>query len=144
MAILDTSTITKAVENMLKQNLSGYLISRNERKNVDPNKCNITKGWIGIYSDSDEYEAYVIGSRPWKVTPSVLINTQVTDMRSGAKCEEKLKEAIHDIVAVLEADRTLDGTVAYIMGYSITYEYNDTQEIYYYGANIRVKCETRA
>ena len=144
MAILDTSTITKAVENMLKKNLSGYIIERNERKNVDPNKCTLRKGLIGIYTDEDLYEAYTIGSRPWKLYSSFFINIQVADARSGAKCEEKLKDAIKEIVDILEADRTLDGTVACIMNYRIKYEYNNIDNIYFYGANIFPGCEVRA
>lgn len=144
MSVLNDSTITKAIETMLKQGLPGYVITRNERKNVDPNVCCYSKGWVGIYEDSEEYEAYTIGGTPWKVTPSILINLQVADKTSGANCAAKLKGAKKALIDVLEADRTLDSTVAHIMGYSITYEYNDTQEIYYYGCNIRVKCETRS
>ena len=144
MAILDTSTITKAVENMLKQNLSGYIVERNERKNVDPNQCTLRKGWICVYTDEDLYEAYTIGSKPWKLTSSFFINVQVADARSGARCEEKLKAAIEDIVNILEADRTLGGTVACVMNYRIKYEYNNINNIYFYGANIYPGAEVRA
>lgn len=145
MAILNYSSITKAIEDILRQRLPGYVITRNERKNVDPNICLMAgTGWIGIYRGSIDYDAYVISSRPWNVTPAPLINVQVASELSGNDCEDRLQTAEKAVVDALENDRTLNNTVSMILGYSMDYEYNQIEEIYFHGVNIRVKAETRS
>jgi hypothetical protein len=145
MAILNYSDITKAIESILRQKLKGYVITRNERKNTDPNVCLIAgTGWIGIYRGSIDYSAYVISSRPWLVDPAPIVNVQVVSKLSGSDAEDRLQAAEEEVVNALDADRSLKNTVSTVLGYSMEYDYNSTNEIYFHGVNIKIKAQTRS
>jgi hypothetical protein len=144
MAIINYTDITKGIESILNRRLSGYIVTRNERKNSDPNKCIAAgTGWIGIYKGSVNYDAYVMGSRPWKITAQPYINLQVVSTLSGEDAENRLQAAEKEVIQAIETDRTLGGSVAMILGYNMEYEYNDDNEIYFIGVNIKINCETR-
>jgi hypothetical protein len=140
VGILNYSDVTKGIEDILNQRLSGYVITRNDRKNADPNRC----PWIGIYRGSLVYEAHTIGGRPWKASPSPQINIQVASTLSGDDAEDRLQEAEKEVIEALETDRTLGSTVSMILGYNINYEYSQTDEIYYHGCTITIRTETRS
>lgn len=142
MAILNYSDITKAIETLLRRKLTGFNITRNQRKNADPNRC-IPDGWIGIYRGPIDYNANVMGSRPWLVDPEPLINVQVVG-RTGDEAENNLQDAEEKVINIIESDRTLGNTVSTILGYSMEYEYNTAENIYYHGVNIKIKAQTRA
>jgi hypothetical protein len=145
MAIVDYGAVTKAVEDILSKYLTGYIITRNERKNTDPNICiEAGTGWIGIYRGAVSYAANTIGSRPWLVDIEPLINLQVVSTFSGDDAEDRLQDAEKDVIEALENDRTLDNTVNHVLGYELDYEYNDLNDIYHHGVNIRIKAQTRA
>ena len=145
MAIVNYSDITKGIESILLQHLKGYVITRNERKNTDPNVCmEAGTGWIGIYRGPVDYEAHTIGSRPWMASPEPFINLQVVSNLSGDDAEDRLQDAEEEVVNALETDRTLNNTVDYVMGYSMDYEYNDLENIYHHGVNIKIKAQVRS
>lgn len=145
MAILDYGSVTKAIEDLLCQKLTGFIITRNERKNTDPNKCLApSDGWIGIYRGSIVYNSHVIGSRPWLVDPEPFINLQVASLVSGYDAEDRLQDAEKKVVDILESDRTLGNTVHTILRYKMDYEYNSDTEIYFHGVNIHIMAQTRA
>lgn len=145
MAILNYGTITRAIETLLRQKLIGFVITRNARKNEDPNKClSANGGWIGIYRGPIEYTAHVIGNRPWLVDPEPFVNIQVASVLSGDDAEDRLEYAEKKVIDILETDRTLGGTVHMILGYSMDYEYNSTKEIYFHGVNVKIKAQTRS
>jgi len=145
MAILDYGAVTKAIEDLLCRKLAGFIITRNERKNADPNKCLAPgEGWIGIYRGKIGYSAHVIGNRPWLVDPEPIINIQVASMVSGHDAEDRLQDAEKKVVDILESDRTLGNTVHTILGYSMDYEYNSDTEIYFHGVEVHVMTQTRS
>lgn len=145
MAILDYGSVTKAIEDLLRRKLTGFIITRNERKNDDPNKCLAPgEGWLGIYRNKIDYNAHAIGSRPWLVDPEPIINIQVASIVSGQDAEDRLQDAEKKVVDILEGDRTLGDTVHTILGYSMDYEYNTDTNIYFHGVNIHIKAQTRA
>lgn len=145
MAILDCSDVTDALESLLSRKLTGFIITTNEKKNTDPNIClGPGEGWIGIYMNTEDYAAHVIGNRPWLLDLEPFINIQVASLVSGRDASKRLQKAKEKVINVLETDRTIGNTVDMILGYSMDYEYNDAQEIYFNGVNVRIKCQVRS
>ena len=143
--MLNHKLVTQAIESLLRKNLTGYIIQRNEERNNDPNIClQAGTGWIGIYRGSISYNAAVISSRPWLVDVNPIIEVQVASVLSGEDAEDRLQDAEKEVLDVLNANYTLDGTVSHTSGYSITYEYNNQEQIYYHSAAITINAEARA
>ena len=88
--MINIKVITQAVENLLKDNLHGYIITRNEERNVDPSIAIQQKGWIGIYRGPVEYESYVMGAIPWRALIDIIVEVQVADMQSGSEAEFRI------------------------------------------------------
>lgn len=145
MAILDYAAVTKAIEDLLCRKLAGFIVTRNARKNADPNKCLAPgEGWVGIYKGPINYVPHVVGNRPWLVDPEPFINIQTASMVSGNDADDRLQDAEKRVVDILESDRTLGGTVHTILGYSMDYEYNSSTEIYFHGVNVHIMAQTRS
>ena len=146
MTILNFKNITSAVETLLNDNTTGtYLVERNYERNGDPNKAMVNNGWIGIYRDSLTYGAHTTGSSPWLVDVAVRVEIQIASMLSSEDCEDKMEDAVNDVLTVLNANRTLDGTVLMTNGYDISYEINaEHREVWYHATIIRINAEVRA
>ena len=143
--MINRSEITKGIETVLKENVTGYLIERNPERNEDPNVAGRDKGWIGIYRGDAEYDPMRIGVTPWRVQLTPRIEIQVASWDSGEECEEKLEFAVKEIITVLNANRTLNGTVNMTVGYTVTDEVNKTVEgVYFQAAIITIKAEVKA
>lgn len=145
MAILNQSDITKAIQSIFQQNLPGYIITRNEPINVDPNlPRQAGNGWIGIYRGNEGYNAHTIGNMPWLVDVNPRIVVQVVSVLSGSDAENRLQDCIEEIIGVLNDNKRLNNTIAMSLGYDITYQYNDTQDIYFHQATIIINGQVRA
>ncbi len=142
--MINFKDITQGVEKLLNDNLNGYTIVRNEERNVDPSLAAKNKGWIGIYRGPLEYETTRIGSIPYTVLIDIVVEVQVADMKSGADAENKLQDAELEILTVLNSDKKLSKTVEMTHGYSIEYEYNADEQIYFHSALITIHAEKRA
>lgn len=144
--MININDITAAIETLLKGNLTGYKIQRNIRRNIDPNLAGDNNGWIGIYKNTINYEPATIGSRPWKAAVKIDIEIQYASFGGdNTLVEKKLGEGEAGILAVLETDRTIGGTVAMITGYDIAYDINEaSDEICYQAVTITVEAQTRA
>lgn len=141
--MINLSTITAGIETILNANLSGYTIERNPRRNVDPNLAAKGKGWIGIYRGMLSYMPHTTGATPWLATIAARVEIQVASMRSGEDAEDKLQEAETEVMEVLADNLTLNGTVNMTMGYEITYETNEDEQVFYHAALITIKAEVR-
>ncbi len=142
--MINFKDITQGVEKLLKDNLNGYAIVRNEERNIDPSVATQGKGWIGIYRGSLDYETATIGNIPWLVAIEIIVEVQAADMKSGAKAEDKLQDAEKEVLDVLVSDKKLNSTVEMTNGYSIEYEYNKDEQIYHHSALITIHAEKRA
>jgi hypothetical protein len=144
--MIDINDITKAIETKLNDGLTGYTIERNVRRNVDPNRAADNKGWLGVYRGSLKYEPLTIGARPWIANITASIETQYASFGGdNTNVEKQLGDNEAEILAVLEADRTIGGVVAMITGYNISYEVNDdSDEICYQATIIEVEAQVRA
>lgn len=104
------------------------------------------KGWIGIYRGNMTYEAFAIGSRPWKAKIRLVIEIQVSSTKSADDCEDRLCDAEKEIIDILEVDRKsgkLGGYVENIVGYEIDYDINQSEQTFYQAAIITVIAEQR-
>ena len=141
--MINLKTITAGVETILNAGLTGYTITRNEERNVDPNIAAQNNGWIGIYRGRLEYETYATGSIPWMAHIEVKVEVQIASFTSGEDAEDKLQDAEKAVIDVLVANKKLNNTVDMTNGYSIDYEYNADEEIYHHAAIITIKAEAR-
>jgi len=142
--MINFKNITQAIETILNAQLSDYKIVRNELRNVDPNQATWGKGWIGIYRGKLDYEPHTTGATPWLVSADVIIEIQVASMTSGDDAEDKLQDAEQEVLNALVTDLTLGGTVLMTNGFSIEYDYNEDEQVYYHAAVITVRGELRA
>ena len=142
--MINLKDITKAVETLLNQKLTGYIITRNAERNNDPSIAAQNKGWIGIYRKSISYEPYSTGTQKWMTFIELDIEIQVADMESGDIAENRLQDAEEEIMDLLTANKNLNNTVAMTNGYDIAYEYNADEQIYFHSAIITIKAEVRA
>lgn len=148
MAILNMKLVTQAVETLLNDNLDGYTIKRNVRRNKDPNMASREKGWIGIYKGEVKYEPFSTGTSPYLVSIDIPVEVQVTG-RDGADVEDKLEDAIKEVCDVLisrSRNSRLDigGTVGMILGCDIEYQHNEDTERHHHAAIITLHAEARA
>lgn len=143
--MINLATIMEATKVLIQNNanFSGYTIVRGEYINTDPS---IDK-WVGIYKAKVKYTPWVIGkgARNWKAEVELKIVTQAFGIR-GDLVDEELDTKITNLLAAIETDRTLGGTVSMITGYDISYEYerNDDSTIPFQNAMISLLGETRA
>lgn len=141
--MINYKNITQGVETILNDNLSGYTITRNAERNVDPDIAARGKGWIGIYRGPLNYESHTIGTTPWMAEINIKVEIQVASMKSGDDAEDKLQDAEKEIIDVLTANKKLNNTVDMTNGYEIDYEYNADEQIYHHAAIITIKAEAR-
>lgn len=139
--MINFKDITKGVEDLLNDNLNGYVITRNAERNTDPNVAAQGKGWIGIYRGALEYETARIGNIPYSAFIDIIVEIQVADMGSGADAEDKLQDAELEVLNVLKGDKKLNKTVEMTNGYSVEYEYNADEQIYHQSALITIHAQ---
>ena len=145
MSILNQSNITAAIESILRANLEGYIITRNDPINMDPSIARlVTNGWIGIYRGVETYNPYCTGNTPWliEVNPRVVI--QAVSLKNGEDAEGILQGYVAAVVGVLNNNKRLNNTIANSTGYEITYQFNDQKQVYYHQATIIIKGQVRA
>lgn len=143
--MLNFATVTSALETLLNANLTGYSINRNAPRNTDPNvPARQQNGWINIQRNKLNYVGYSTGPQPWLGTPSIRVEIQVSSRESGSDAEDMLQSAEAEVLSVIAADKNIGGTVAIIKGFDISYEYNDSTEIYHHAAIITINMEVRA
>lgn len=141
---IDFSKITKAVEDILYEELEGYTIVRNAKRNEDANAAAKGKGWIGVYRASKRKTPHTLGSNnPYKYEVSIDIECQVAHMRSGNKAEDRLQAAEQEIEEALATDRTLKSTVLTTLDSSSEYLYNKDSTYYWQAVIITVNAEVR-
>lgn len=143
--MINIKLVTQAIEDILNAGLSGYIITRNAERNVDPDLAAQSNGWIGIYRGKVDYESYAIGSTPWKVGIEPIVEVQAASFLSGEDAEDRLQDAEKAVLDVLVANKNLNSTVGMTNGYSIEYEYNNQgKEVYFHAAIITIKAEARS
>lgn len=142
--MINMSTITKAVEDMLGEHTAGYTIERNGARNEDPNVAAKDNGWIGIRKGRKQYEAYSTGASPWLAEVEIIIEIQYAHFSDPGLAEDKIEEAVEEILGILNTHYNLDGTVSHITGLKVEYDLNTDVDAYHYAAVITVLAEARA
>jgi len=145
MSILNQSLITKEIETILRAALEGYIITRNEPINTDPDIAHlVTNGWIGIYRGAEDYNAFVTGSSPWLVEVNPRVVVQAVSLKSGADAEDALQGYVAAVLGVFNGNKRLNNTIGNSTGYSITYQFNDMNQVYFHQATIIINGQVRA
>lgn len=144
MSIVNLKHVTQAIENILNTLDGDYSINRNPERNSDPNVAAKGDGWIGIYRGNVSYEAMFIGATPWVVSVEPEVEIQVASMNQGGDAEDAMENALAAIMAKLNANKSLNDTVAMTNGYKIAYDVNKMAEATIYSATITIIAEVRA
>ena len=135
--MINFSDITKAFQDILEANLTGYQITRNKSLNVDISQPLVTgNGWVGIYRESLEYEPLTVGGNFWFAKPIIKIEIQAASAISGENAEDKLQDAEKAVMDVLIDNRTLNDTVDMTLGYEIDYNFDYSLETIYFNSAI--------
>ena len=143
--MIDYGAITAAIKTLLVDNLGDdYTITRNEPRNVDPNRplekpkglINITRGPMGM-------AAHTTGARPWLATIQPIIEIQVSSMLSGEDAEDKLQDAQVDVMTIIGANLKLGNTVEMTNNFGFNYQYKDDDQIYFHSVQITLTCQSR-
>jgi hypothetical protein len=141
---LDRSVIGRAIKEIIDENnLEGYLVVRNERRNEDPSVAAQHKAWIGIYRSRVSYVRYTTGLTPWLATVETDVEIQCASMKDGESVEDALQAIEQEIIALLEANPTLKGTVTQIKEISAEDDVNLNTEVYFQAAIVTIKAEAR-
>ncbi len=126
--MINFADITKGVKSLFDDNLNGFIIERNSLENLDENTASKNKGWIGIFKGPVDYLAGRIGSIPWDVEIKVIVEVQCASFKSGEDAEDKLEEAIKEIMDLLNNNPKLGDTVNMTTGYEVEYLYDKNEE----------------
>ena len=140
----DLNAITSAVEQLIKDNLDGYTVERNPRRNTSPDRAASGKGWIGIYVDRDEYVPWATGPQ-WQALVDVVIEYQYAHSNT-LECEKQIQAGKNELLTLIlgtRENRTLLNTVDIIVGIPIDYEKNEDYETNYQAALIKIQTESR-
>lgn len=134
--MINYKTVLDALEALLRDNLDGYTITRNQARNNDPNVASKNKGWIGIYRGAIDYESARIGSdMKWdaKLYPKIEIQTASP---KNATAEDRLDDAEQEVLNLLDNNIKLSNTVGTTVGYSIDYQVNTSSDEFYHLSSI--------
>jgi hypothetical protein len=142
---INTAKIAQALQALLKRELTivkevyrGEYI--NEQAKLAP--------WVGVYRAPVTYEPRTLGrgADTWEGNPQFRIVVQESSFKDrGMDCEDKLEQAVAQVLNALETDRTLGGTVDTISKYEIDYSYieTDAASIYFQTAFILITTEVQ-
>jgi len=140
--MIDFKSILDGLEHILRLNLTGYTITRNEPRNNDASVAAKGKGWIGIYRGNMTYDVARIGATPWRVAIETKVEIQCASARSGEDAEARLQTAETEVLTVLHNNKKINNTVEMTHGFDIAYEYNDTiEDMYHLAAIITIRSE---
>lgn len=100
MTVLDfTAKLEKACSDDATLIGLGFRIRRSEYVNMNPDLT----PWLGIYSASETYTPRTLGvsTVSQRGTQDVRLVVQASHLKSGSKCEDRLREYIDAVLAVL-------------------------------------------
>lgn len=117
--MINISTITDAVYDLLKNNLSaGVVVKRNSARNMEYGEA--VKGWVNVVKNSCSYEPKTTGFY-FRAKPKIDVEIQMAWMASDTAAEDKLASFENEVMTILKANPKLGGTVNMTMGYEVTY-----------------------
>ena len=147
--MINLSVITKALQVQLQgaPTTAKYLdrIERGTALNLDP----AYTPWVGIYRGSISYEAKTLGrgANNWLGQIELKVVVQASGNADTGEAEDALEQAISNVLAAIETDRTIGGTVAIISGYNVSdysYRADEEQSLDFQQAEIIIKAEVRS
>lgn len=142
--MINLATITAAMESLLTSQsaLSGYTIERSALVNDVTGRL----PWVGIYRGDIAYAPRTLGSASvsWKAILTLHIRVQNIG-ETEADAEDKLEASLAAVLAAIQTDRTIGGTVTMTTGYKVDYFSGPGAEssLYWQMADVTVTCEAR-
>ena len=148
--MINFKEITKAIEDIIVTQTTGYIVERNVADNDDVDKASRKKGWIGISRVSRSFEHQRIGNSPWLDMPVIVLNLQVVSLTSASAAEKLLGDAEDEILSIFlnRNNLTLNNTVDTIESVDVEYITKRSEEegenFYFISAIISLVAKTRA
>jgi hypothetical protein len=120
---INVSTITKAVQDMLREappySQGELTVERGQPLNKVPARC----PWVGVYRQSVSFESRALGLgagyRRQRVELALVLKAR--SAVSGEDCEEALEALLQNVESVLLSDPSLRGNVDVIDTFSVRY-----------------------
>ncbi len=127
--MIHVNSVTAALTARLAQDpvltASGFLVEEGEALNRDLNHT----PWVGVYYGTVSVDPQTVGgSQPWQAELELFAYVQEGSHRSGQDVTRRLGLAQAAVLAVLDGDRTLGGSVLTITGMDITPFQRDLQD----------------
>lgn len=141
--MINVSTITKQIVEWLEDgsDFDGYTVTRSEFVNEDAGQA--TKGWIGVYRRSVNYDPRNLGTVPNNYEGTLIFDivVQRTHMVSGCEAEDALEVSVKNVL-----DRVVQIPRTYIDHFSdifVEYTYLESERttLYFQGALITFTAE---
>jgi len=142
--VLNVATITAALHAQLVAALgSTYQVERAEYINDDPSRC----PWVGVYRGGLQLDPQTLGrgSNRWRAQVDLKVVVQAESIDDGAQAEDNLQAYEKAVLAAIDADTTIGGTVQSVIAYSIDYDYvrDERSSVYFQAAIITVTAITK-
>ncbi len=95
---------------------SGFTVQEGEAFNRDLSRT----PWVGVYYGNVSLDPHTIGGvQPWEAQLELFVYVQEGSHRSGQAATRRLGRAQAAVLDVIDADKTLGGTVAMLTGLEI-------------------------
>jgi hypothetical protein len=143
--MIHVNSVTAALYSLLSSDAvlvsSGFTIEEGEALNRNVHRA----PWVGLYSGPWALGAHVIGGpQPWRAELELLLYVQEASHLSGQDATQRLSRAQAAVLEVLNADRTLGGTVSVLTGLAVTpYRRDLEQDSWLFTNEIALKAELR-
>jgi hypothetical protein len=145
MSTIKFSDITKAVEQILSDNLKGYDVNRNVSFDYATMSSAIEKGWIGIYRGKLDY--IPISIPRWQAEWEIIIEVLTGSYRNEGDAEAAGEDAVKDVIETLMNNLKLNGQADMSLQYSVIYDIGNVPgaqiESWISKAEITLKGETK-
>lgn len=127
--MIHVNSVTAALHDRLASDpvlvSSGFTVQEGETFNRD---LNLTP-WVGLYYGHLTVEPHTVGGAlPWEATLELFLYVQQASHRSGREATRLLGTAQAAVLAVLNAERTLGGTVEMLTGLEVAPFQRDLDE----------------
>ena len=127
--MLNVVDVTQALESQIKADPTAgkYTVERGEPINMDAGSA--ATGWVGIYKGKMSLTSLgMAGGKRWRVDPlQLIVVVQAASMKDGKDCDERLQEYLSAVLSAINSDPTIGGTVQFIQGFEIEYDYEMTE-----------------
>lgn len=140
--MINFNTINLAIKSMLESSpyFNNYTIEIGEPLNADP-----ALDWVGVYRDIIKYDPKFLGRGAQNYLADLSVRVVVQDFNFDDK-EKDLEERVNALIEVIDADRTIKGSVSMVTGIAVEYSFidSDDESFFFQMATIVFNLQARA